>query len=70
MPSDGADRAGHDDGHEADDDGDARAEDEPREHVAAEVIGAEEVLGGAARSATPAAGSGRPARRPRDRAAR
>ena len=45
----GADDAGHDDGGEADDHGHARAEDEAREHVPAEVIGAEQVRVAAAR---------------------
>src|SRR2546425_13305311 len=48
-PEAGAGEARDDDRREADDHGDAGAEDEPREDVAAEVVGLEEVLRTAAR---------------------
>ncbi len=45
----GADHAGEDHRGEADDHRDPGAEDQPRQHVASELVGAEQVLGGAAR---------------------
>ena len=49
MPSAVPIDAGDEDRGEADDDRHARAEDQPREHVASQVVGAEQVLGAAAR---------------------